>query len=248
MKKKIQIWTVASLLIATVFVSLLATPGMGENIVSGQVLDGETGLAVEGADVVFWPMEMYMEAYNEPGTYDEPEPMPMPVETVTGPDGRFEVVLEPGDHSISVYAPGYEEYWGIYDATGEVVIRLMPIPEPNSILEGVITDEITGDGIYNASVFVYSSDPYWGMCHPMEDGQMIDCYYGGVAFDAQEVFTDENGAYSMALRPGFYTITVLVDGYKGYEGQFMIGEEQTFVLDIALEPLPPLDSTLSGVI
>lgn len=198
------------------------------------VTDSISGAPVGGAGVFAWP-EIYMEgdagAIGLP-TYKE-------ISGETGANGAFTTGIWNGAYTLSVNARHYYFNNSRFEVSGNdltVSVPLIPIPPPNSTVQGRVVDQRTGRPIAGAKVLAYpmlSTDGYFGTYDELEP-----------------VITDANGSYSLKVYGGSVSISVCNDSYYGYYGTINAPDNSTMNLDVALFPIiePERVSTLGGIV
>jgi len=145
------------------------------------------------------------------------------------------------------------------DDTKKLLIELEPYPEETSRISGVVSDKETGKPIPYASVeatitykghvmydrastdemgsytlsvpaasirLMFTAMDYW---YVWEDGELAD-------YDAEGNVDHRDGYQKDVVR------------YFAHEQEFVIGEGVNKVLDVALEPIPPMTSTIKGTV
>jgi hypothetical protein len=199
-----------------------------------KVTDSETGLPVSGASVYAWPEVYMMEGAGALGfpSYKE-------VSGETGADGTFISGIWNGAYSLSIYVEHYFSNFTRFEVSGEdltVEVPMTSVPPPNSILEGKVVDQRTGQGIAGASVYAYSMYRMGG-------------YYGGYD-ELDPAVTDTDGLYALKVYGGVMSVSAYTDDYYSYYGSVNVADNSTMSFDIALFPIiePDRVSTLRGVV
>ncbi len=171
----------------------------GENtgFVLGRVKAARNGEAIVGAEVCAYKYSTYD---GNVGTGDLED-----YQYVTDTDGygEFSLALDPGMYQIKIYSSAYipilidnvkvEE--GMVEYIEEVMFIDLSVTD-NAQLKGTLTDAINGTGIYNAEAVIRSG---WNN------------FSGDIVKD--EIYTDQNGNYSVSLPIGYYTIEFCKEGY-----------------------------------
>src|SRR5699024_5971066 len=135
--------------------------------------------------------------------------------TKTDPsDGTYTLSsLVPGDYTLQAEAYGfYMEEAAVSVDEDETVSQNFTLDEmPDGTLSGIVTDEITGEPIENATLSF------------VEDANVTP------------VETDENGEYELTAYEGTYTLKVAANGYHYSDVEVFI-EDGKVQQDVALEP------------
>jgi PKD repeat protein len=179
----------------------------------GNVTDLSTGLGIPDARV----MQMYSVWYSESSGWAR--------YTVgyANSSGYYEMPTWPADgpsSAVAAEADGYSNNWTQMDVSGSGVLwmdfGLWPV---NSLLEGYVTDYVTGDPIEYAWVWA-QSDTY-----------------------SQGTETDATGYYSIPLPFGEYTVNVNAMDYRNEQATIDVPDGTTVALDFELLPWNLPDTT-----
>jgi 5-hydroxyisourate hydrolase-like protein (transthyretin family) len=152
--------------------------------------------------------------------------------TYTNDSGYYDIHVAEGTTTLDVFASGYFRYTGEYvvgeNETLVVNVSLYPHPVENSVVCGYVTDNETGDPI--KGVFVNLS---W------RDNEHR--LYNGTS-------TGVNGFYSMCVAAGVINLRFEVGGYIEYTGEYVVGENETLVVNVSLYPRPVENSVVCGYV
>jgi len=190
-------------------------------LVCGFVTDKDTGSPIEGVRVRLWWTD-------GEGNYDENE-------TYTNTSGYYGMHTKAGRINLHFYAGGYfneHKYDYIIDSyeTLWVNISLFPIPPVTVTICGYIKDKNTGDPIPSADVEIDWKDDYghWWYNH---------------------THSNASGFYRMGAPAGNIRIYAYADGYfYEYSNYYFVEENETFWINLSLEPKPPQTAVVCGYI
>ncbi|MBQ8247058.1 MAG: cellulose binding domain-containing protein [Lachnospiraceae bacterium] len=175
------------------------TSNSGENtgFVLGRVKAARNEEAIVGAEVCAYKYSAYD---GNMGTGDLEDYQYV---TSTDGNGEFSLELDPGMYQIKIYSSAYipilidnvkvEE--GMVEYIEEVMFIDLSVAD-EAQLKGILTDAINGTGIYHAEGVIRSG---WNN------------FSGDIVKD--EIYTDQNGNYSVTLPIGYYTIEFCKEGY-----------------------------------
>lgn len=192
-------------------------------VLSGRVLDSDTGLPVQGAHVSARSLEW--------GRY---------AEATTGADGRYRIETVPGWTEISVNVwPDYGEPMPLADASEAMLVRPVPgetqyfayttilklasgendletkldaKPKPTIVLVGYVVDPDATKGVEGARVNVWNQETGdWG-----------------------EAVTDATGSFKILVRPGHYSGNAWKEGHLGGTQTFRVTEDAAQRVDLIL--------------
>ena len=138
--------------------------------------------------------------------------------TDTASDGGYDLSLRVGTYELEASHDGYlpttiTEITVLEDGTTTEDILLEPEPEPGT-LSGVVTDDETGNGIWNAALTATATG----------------------SGEEWTTTTTYGGAYDLELPPGTYDLEVDAVGYEStVMADVMIIEDETTTADVQLE-------------
>ncbi len=173
------------LFLAALVIVLLSSNAFAASSIYGTVTDAETEDPISGADVYIY------ETGNEKGNSHKAE---------TDRQGDYAVDLEPGNYQIKISKDGYETHEGEEDVGIEEQVEHNAKLEPKeaTYLEGVVTDEDSGNPVSGAEVSIsYDTDK------------------GKKAFSGS---TDRRGYYNISCEEGNYDIKISHTEYETHEG------------------------------
>jgi len=138
----------------------------------------------------------------------------------TDASGYYNISLVPGEYTVYVNAMGYMNEQTTVDVPdGTTAVQDFELWPVNSLLEGYVTDYMTGDIIEYAWVWAQS-----------------DTYSDGAE-------TDGTGYYSIPVPQGEYTVNVNAMDYRNAQATVDVPNGMTVVQDFALLPWDLPDST-----
>lgn len=232
--------------------SVVAQPSL-QITVSGVVVDGKSGGPLSASVQVYTFTSEGSRAYNE---------------TKTDSNGRYSMQIAAGKGMLSAHAAdGEHEYWSRdidLSSSQTVRIEMVPFPPKTAILDGVVTDANSGKPIQGAHVslggyaYATTAGAEGGAGYastttardmpassPPSDGIAPDrcCYNGG-----ESALTDAAGRYRITSYAGTYHVTVRSEGYAWAEATVDLVAGRSARKDFALDPVPPMDAGLTGVV
>jgi len=156
--------------------------------------------------------------------------------TSTDDAGYYEIWVAEGELEFSINDDGYFSYYDEFnvEANSEYEIDdvyLVEKPDENSIIEGYVYDNKTGEELEEVRVEFYN-DEY---------------HYGNDNWTEKEDDGDP-GYYMIHVYGGTWDVRVEEDGYQDYEFEITVGEDDYLYLEIYLDPLPPTDSVIKGYV
>ncbi|QSW84759.1 carboxypeptidase regulatory-like domain-containing protein [Natrinema longum] len=132
------------------------------------------------------------------------------LETTTADDGSYELELEPGNHTVTISAEGYQNVSEVVtveaDETNTVDVTLEKLEPTVGTLAGTVTDA-DGEAIANATVTVGD----------------------------EQTTTADDGSYALELEEGDYTLEITADGYENATANVTVEADSTVTVDISLE-------------
>ncbi len=183
-------------------------------------------------------------------------------DTNSNSDGTYHIQCPSGMYSMNVWAIGYMPVRMIVEPKAnvplDVNITLAGYPEPNSNINGVVRDRLSGDPIADVSIYVYSdfSYPYPPSVgdepsfEPGQAGAIVysdedmayreTVYHNDPWFDHGMFFgettTDSEGRYTIDIPGGTFILSTWAEGYSQSLTRFNIGEYESVSKDILLMP------------
>ncbi|PCR90931.1 carboxypeptidase regulatory-like domain-containing protein [Natrinema ejinorense] len=131
-------------------------------------------------------------------------------ETTTADDGSYELELEPGNHTVTISAEGYQNVSEVVtveaDETNTVDVTLEELEPTVGTIDGTVTDA-DGEPIANATVTVGD----------------------------EQTTTADDGSYTLELESGEYELTVSAAGYENATANVTVEADSTVTVDVSLE-------------
>lgn len=151
----------------------------------------------------------------------------------TDSNGYYEISIYEGEFYFNVNAENYYEYHDELtieeNESIEKNVSLIKTKAQNSLVIGHVYDGSTNESIKGAVVFI--TDEY----------DKHNVY-------KREIETDDTGYYQLTAYEGEFKFECYYEGYFIYEEEIVVGDNETKVIDVYLEPLPPLNSTIKGYV
>jgi len=148
--------------------------------------------------------------------------------TITDRNGEYSLDCNSGKYDLKITADGYKSHSDTITLEEgeekEYNAKLEKEEEENSKIYGTVTDKETEDPISEARVRIYNKN---------KD------YYAT---------TNDEGYYEVTCYSGHYTIEIMKSGYRTYNGEEDVGEEEEVEHNAALEPKGEENSRVYGTI
>ena len=191
------------------------------SFVCGFVTDIDTGLPIENVDVsLYW--------WDYEGNYDYNT-------TYTNSSGYYGMHTAAGYVDLYFYKDDYftEYSWdNVIDDYEILFVNVTLLSEPPVTVSicGYIKDKITNDPITNAYIDLNWKDSYGHTWY-------------------NDTYSNASGFYQMGAPSGNIRIYSHPDGYyHGYSDWYIINENETFWINLSLEPIPPQTAVVCGYI
>ncbi len=157
--------------------------------------------------------------------------------TFTDADGYYEIMVAESDFWIDAFTYHHTSSYGLHDHINEGETyywdqTLYEIPPQTAKITGYITDNNTND--------------------PIEEAHIRCIWFDGQGHHfSKNTLADNLGFYEMNIAPGNISIYVSASSGEYYSFRsdtYMIGEDETILLNISLDPYPPKNSVVKGYI
>lgn len=153
-------------------------------------------------------------------------------QNVNVPDGNYNINVEYAEHSATTSNPGKIKV--VTFALGATPVDIVPTSDSWFTNMHLVWAPLPTNGMISGTVTASDSTPLGGAT---------------ISAGTATATSSANGNYSMSLPAGTYSVVCTKTGYATQtQNNVVVTDNQSTTLNFSLEPVPPVNGTISGVV